>query len=143
MAVFKTFTPVTTSTTNPAIANTDGELPQALNWLLQALQSPPSLKIKHRIDSDTNIDTRRKLLPPTSSDSEKKLDSWLARADTDSSPEEFLIQFQSYTLPSWDHYTHIRIAYVILTTYGRQEGMYTHVAKYQGLRTQLLSPLVT
>ena len=52
----------------------------------------------------------------------EKLESWVARASTDSSPEEFLEQFNNFNLPAWDHYTHIRIAYIILTTFGRQKG---------------------
>lgn len=52
----------------------------------------------------------------------EKLESWVARASTDSSPEEFLEQFNKVNLPAWDHYTHIRIAYVILTVFGRQKG---------------------
>ena len=51
-----------------------------------------------------------------------KLESWLARAENDTTPEEFIAQFEGITLPAWDHYTHIRIAYVILTTHGRQKG---------------------
>ncbi|KAF9009859.1 P-loop containing nucleoside triphosphate hydrolase protein [Hymenopellis radicata] len=50
------------------------------------------------------------------------LSSWLARTETDVPALEFLEQFQNITLSSWDHYTHIRIAYVILTTFGRQTG---------------------
>ncbi|PBK73357.1 P-loop containing nucleoside triphosphate hydrolase protein [Armillaria solidipes] len=53
---------------------------------------------------------------------DKKLSAWLARTETDTPPEEFIVQFLSAKLSTWDHYTHIRIAYVILTTYGRQKG---------------------
>lgn len=52
----------------------------------------------------------------------QKFEGWIAKLDSDSSPEEFLRQFHELQLPSWDHYTHIRIAFVILTTYGRQKG---------------------
>ncbi|KAF5331379.1 hypothetical protein D9611_011916 [Ephemerocybe angulata] len=39
-----------------------------------------------------------------------------------SSPEELIEQFTTYNLPSWDHYTHIRLAFVILAAHGRQKG---------------------
>ncbi|KAK0213328.1 hypothetical protein DFS33DRAFT_116381 [Desarmillaria ectypa] len=53
---------------------------------------------------------------------DKKLSAWLARTEIDVPPEEFIAQFFSAKLSTWDHYIHIRIAYVILTTYGRQKG---------------------
>ncbi|KAG8736814.1 hypothetical protein FRC12_017432 [Ceratobasidium sp. 428] len=52
----------------------------------------------------------------------EKLTSWIDRASKDVSPGEFLEKFETINLPSWDHYTHIRIAYTILKTYGRQKG---------------------
>ena len=52
----------------------------------------------------------------------KRLEEWVERAERDSTPEEFITQFHNYSLPSWDHYTHVRIAYVILTMYGRSKG---------------------
>jgi hypothetical protein len=52
----------------------------------------------------------------------QKLTSWVDRASKDVPPGEFLKAFEAIDLPSWDHYTHIRIAYTILKTYGRQKG---------------------
>ncbi|KAF8754331.1 SET (Su(var)3-9, Enhancer-of-zeste, Trithorax) domain [Rhizoctonia solani] len=52
----------------------------------------------------------------------EKLNSWVERASEDIAPDEFLASFEAINLPSWDHYTHIRIAYTILNTYGRQKG---------------------
>ncbi|KAF9050479.1 ADP-ribosylation factor [Panaeolus papilionaceus] len=55
----------------------------------------------------------------------QKLESWLARSENETdglSDEDLLSRFHSYNLPDWDHYTHIRLAYVILTKYGRKEG---------------------
>jgi hypothetical protein len=51
-----------------------------------------------------------------------RLESWIARAAHDAPPAEFLAQFHAYTLPAWDHYTHVRLAHVVLTTHGRQRG---------------------
>ncbi|ELU40464.1 ADP-ribosylation factor [Rhizoctonia solani AG-1 IA] len=67
----------------------------------------------------------------------EKLNSWVERASEDIAPDEFLASFEAINLPSWDHYTHIRIAYTILNTYGRQKG--AHIARiltvtYKSLR---------
>ncbi|RXW24319.1 hypothetical protein EST38_g1513 [Candolleomyces aberdarensis] len=52
----------------------------------------------------------------------KRLGEWLQRTESDSPPEDFIQQFKEYRLPSWDHYTHIRLAYLILVAHGRQKG---------------------
>ncbi|KAJ4490970.1 ADP-ribosylation factor [Lentinula aciculospora] len=85
----------------------------AFNWLQVALQNAP-LEEPARSPLASSESAAESL--------EQKLSSWISRAQTDSSREEFLSQFQSINLPSWDHYTHIRLAYVILTTFGRQDG---------------------
>jgi hypothetical protein len=87
----------------------EGGLRDAFGWLQIALELGPGAKIDSSEQS-----------PPKSLS--EKLDSWLTRTETDSSPQEFLDQFNSFSLPAWDHYTHIRIAFVLLTTYGRKEG---------------------
>lgn len=52
---------------------------------------------------------------------ETQLEEWLSRADE---PDDvFLAKLADYTLDSWDHYTHLRIAYVLLRRHGRREGM--------------------
>ncbi|KAK4207851.1 ADP-ribosylation factor family-domain-containing protein, partial [Rhypophila decipiens] len=53
-----------------------------------------------------------------------KLEDWLARADRDpiTSGEELLRRFYAFDLPSWDHYIHLRLAFVLLVKYGRREG---------------------
>eukprot|EP01102_Stenamoeba_stenopodia_P003944 TRINITY_DN1407_c0_g1_i1.p1 TRINITY_DN1407_c0_g1~~TRINITY_DN1407_c0_g1_i1.p1 ORF type:complete len:497 (-),score=121.96 TRINITY_DN1407_c0_g1_i1:116-1606(-) len=48
------------------------------------------------------------------------LEEWLEVEDEPD--EEFLHKFDTYTLDSWDHRTHLRIAWLLLTRYGRQEG---------------------
>ncbi|KAG5636148.1 hypothetical protein H0H81_008979 [Sphagnurus paluster] len=68
------------------------------------------------------------VLPPTldkklpTSSLNEKIESWLLRAEGDSDPQTFLAQFESLSLPAWDHYTHIRIAFLLLATYGRPKG---------------------
>lgn len=52
---------------------------------------------------------------------ETQLEEWLER--TDCSDDLFLSQLADYTLDNWDHYTHLRIAFILLTRHGRREGM--------------------
>ncbi|CAE6456350.1 unnamed protein product [Rhizoctonia solani] len=69
----------------------------------------------------------------------EKLNSWVERASKDVPPAEFLEAFNAISLPSWDHYTHIRIAYTILYTYGRQKGktmIFDGIEKYIKTSTQ-------
>lgn len=89
-------------------------LPDAFEWLSIALEMESSGKPAYtpRADSVTDL---------CSSDSlTETLESWLDR--TESTLQEFIYQFSSFTLPAWDHYTHIRITFVLLTTHGRQRG---------------------
>lgn len=86
----------------------------AFEWFFTAIES-----------SSTTSTSNQPPVAPASLDSlelDKELSLWLARTETDAPPEEFVTQFLLANLPTWDHYTHIRIAYVILTTYGRQKG---------------------
>ncbi|KAJ6460917.1 ADP-ribosylation factor [Mycena sanguinolenta] len=95
---------------------TDGPLPDAFGWLMMALESarkaaPVPTKPPVKVFSAR-----------TPSVLEERLPSWLIRAESDSPAREFLHQFDTIKLPAWDHYTHIRIAYLLLTEYGRQKG---------------------
>ncbi|KAF8149404.1 ADP-ribosylation factor family-domain-containing protein [Crassisporium funariophilum] len=95
-------------------------LPEAFDWLMIALEMA-----KTGIDSSLpSVKSADAQLPNLRSASTlaQKLESWLNRIETDFPPDEFLSKFRSFTLPSWDHYTHIRIAYIILTKYGRKDG---------------------
>ncbi|KAJ7148639.1 ADP-ribosylation factor [Mycena crocata] len=100
----------------------DGPLPDAFGWLLAALESvrngkPPPLNSSSS-PTVSSLNTRT----PGSGSSEERLQSWLTRTEGDSSAAKFLHQFKSINLPSWDHYTHIRIAYLMLQKFGRQKG---------------------
>ena len=97
-----------------------GGMPEAFDWLLDVLKNPArALEVSAAMYPAEPIPDMRS--PSALSD---KLDSWLTLAENDSSPEEFLSQFENICLPAWDHYTHIRIAYTILTLHGRQKGVW-------------------
>jgi len=62
--------------------------------------------------------------PPVQSFEEKQaqlLNTWLQVQDEPD--EEFLDKLQTYALDSWDHRTHLRIAWINLTKFGRKDGM--------------------
>lgn len=56
-------------------------------------------------------------LPPNSEDVRK---DWMVRADIPE--EEFLALLDTFQLDIWDHYTHVRIAWVLLNKHGIEEG---------------------
>jgi len=91
-------------------------LPDAFEWFLFALQNSSAGNVTQSLTTQTTLDPRS----PTAL--EEKFNSWLGRVENDSDPQEFIAQFHSLSLPAWDHYTHIRIAFVLLSTYGRQKG---------------------
>lgn len=111
---------------------TESGIPQAFDWLSLAIEIsreqekkgkqvplPPIEEHKEikeeKLPHQTSVRTPGNLAP--------KLDSWLARLQDDPlSPEEFLQKFNDVALPDWDHYTHIRLAYLILKLHGRQRG---------------------
>ena len=94
-------------------------LPEAFDWLKLALEIAKSSQTTGTIPKGLEPATPN---PREQSVLSEKLESWLTRIETDLDPEELLNKFHSFTLPSWDHYTHIRIAYVMLTKYGRKGG---------------------
>jgi len=94
-------------------------LPEAFDWLNLALEIAKPSQTASVIPKDPQP------APPNLREQSflsDKLESWLTRIETDLDPEEFHTKFRSFTLPSWDHYTHIRIAYIMLTKFGRKEG---------------------
>ncbi|KNC97698.1 small GTP-binding protein domain [Spizellomyces punctatus DAOM BR117] len=83
-------------------------LPEAFEWLTEQIVTPqaPSVSQPPNPSSTTSLST--------------KLEEWLLRQDD---PDDvFLSQLDACTLDTWDHYTHLRIAYLYLTREGRQKG---------------------
>jgi len=52
---------------------------------------------------------------------ESLLQEWLSREDEDD--DQFLEKLAAYKLDSWDHRTHLRIAWLLLSKHGRKNGM--------------------
>jgi signal recognition particle receptor subunit beta len=52
---------------------------------------------------------------------EQLMNDWLQRKDDD--PDTFIQQLDDATLDTWDHYTHLRIAWLLLNRHGRRQGM--------------------
>ena len=96
-------------------------LPDAFEWFLFALQNSLAGNVTRSLTTQTTPDPRS----PTTL--EEKFNSWLGRVENDSDPHDFITQFP-VSLPAWDHYTHIRIAFILLTTYGRQKGQPLYVS---------------
>ncbi|KAJ7720274.1 ADP-ribosylation factor [Mycena maculata] len=94
----------------------EGAFPEAFGWLLTQIENIRAGKPSQSAPAPVIPD------PRSATALETKLNEWLLRAESDSSPDEFLRQFETISLPAWDHYTHIRIAYLLLTVYGRQKG---------------------
>src|SRR5438477_10454894 len=74
-----------------------GGIPEAFNWLRHVIENPvpaiPDAIISTLATSgeSTSNDTPDSGTSPILSD---KLGSWISRAETDSSPEEFIVQFE-------------------------------------------------
>ncbi|KAJ7708248.1 ADP-ribosylation factor family-domain-containing protein [Mycena rosella] len=111
----------------------EGAFPDALGWLLAAIEgaragkplsSPPAV-----VAADQG----------SAAALERTLEAWLVRAEKDAPPDEFLRQFAAIDLPAWDHYTHIRIAYLMLMIHGRQKGknmIFDGIERYIAQSTQ-------
>ncbi|KAF7345533.1 ADP-ribosylation factor [Mycena venus] len=89
---------------------------EAFSWLLKQIKAVGARKpsVSGQAPQVPN--------PQSAAALESKLNQWLVRAENESSPEQFLQQFETFNLPAWDHYTHVRIAYLLLTIHGRQKG---------------------
>ena len=96
-------------------------LEEAFTWLTEAT-APPKIETLSEPKKKPVQDVLSDMRSPAALSA--KLDSWLSRADEDpATAEELLKQFEALDLPSWDHYTHLRLAYILLLKYGRRVGM--------------------
>lgn len=104
----------------PCVATTGEGLYELLDFLISKVAG----KQQHDSSSTstkTTATTVAKTETSAVSAEESLLTSWLTREDE--SDDVFISKIDDYTLPSWDHYTHLRLAYVLLQRHGRREGM--------------------
>jgi ADP-ribosylation factor protein 1 len=99
----------------PACGPTGDGLYEGLDWLVSAVAGyaataparPPALAA-----------------PADPAQQERTLlERWIEQCEHDEPDDEFLAKLDSYTLDSWDHRTHLRIAWLYLTRYQRREAM--------------------
>jgi hypothetical protein len=106
------------STVNAPISSTG--FPEAFDWLDTAIGISKHKGTSSRDAHDHGVKLSND--SPQQSQLQSTLERCLAQVIDGPSPEVLLEQFNTYTLPSWDHCTHVRIAYTILGLYGRQKG---------------------
>jgi hypothetical protein len=92
-----------------------------MHWLVDTLALPNAGRHTAGTGTDAvavaTVDNAQQEL----SAQEQLLREWLEREDA---PDDvFLQEFNTYTLDKWDHYTHLRVAWLLLTRHGRQQGM--------------------
>ncbi|KAJ7023068.1 ADP-ribosylation factor family-domain-containing protein, partial [Mycena alexandri] len=92
---------------------TEGALPEAFRWLIDSIENAKAGRTPPLSPMDD---------PRSPTALEIKLDSWLERAESGPSAAGFLHQFDTVSLPEWDHYTRTRIIYSLLTAFGRIKG---------------------
>ena len=111
----------------PCVATTGEGLWEGLDWLLadNGRNCGDSPGEDHGGDDhpDGGAGIGVPLSPEEEQDQRQRalMEEWLSRADN--SDDEFLEQLWTYTLDSWDHRTHLRIAWILLTRHGRQKGL--------------------
>ncbi|KAJ7062176.1 hypothetical protein C8F01DRAFT_1251995 [Mycena amicta] len=110
----------------------------AFEWLVSEIQ-----RVEGSAETKATPAPPLSTLPnPCSPDNlEKTLNAWVERADadTDLPYEIFMQQFTDVALPSWDHYTHVRLAYLVLFIHGRQKGknsIFDGIERYIARSTQ-------
>jgi hypothetical protein len=100
-------------------------LAEAFAWLGDAIASPAA-GISNRStpalsEAQKSVDMQlTDMRSPLALSAE--LENWLGRAEKDSTAEDLLQQFYAFDLPNWDHYTRIRLIYILLSKYGRRQG---------------------
>lgn len=94
-------------------------LHEGMQWLVDILATPNAGRHPSAVDAVAAASANAP--PQQLSAQEQMLHEWLERVDL---PDDvFLQQFDTYTLDKWDHYTHLRVAWLLLSRHGRQQGM--------------------
>ncbi|KAJ4349618.1 uncharacterized protein N0V89_008234 [Didymosphaeria variabile] len=100
-------------------------LPEAFAWLGDAITSAATGGPNN--SETTTLETKKpveKILAEMRSPValSGNLEEWLLRAEKDIPAETLVQKFYTLDLPSWDHYTHLRLAYILLLKFGRRQG---------------------
>jgi signal recognition particle receptor subunit beta len=98
-----------------ACATSGDGLQEILDWLCRSVQKGP------RKVPDTSVPEVKQEEIKKEKREKSLLELWLEVEDEPD--EEFLEKLTNYSLESWDHRTHLRIAWLYLTKLGRREGM--------------------
>ncbi len=101
-----------------SVAHNTG-LEEGMRWLAATLALPNAGR--HPTGSDAIASAAGHPPSQEMGAQELLLHEWMERRDA---PDDvFLQQFNTYSLDKWDHYTHLRIAWLLLTRHGRKQGM--------------------
>eukprot|EP01038_Epipyxis_sp_PR26KG_P005144 gene5144-7164_t len=87
---------------------------EGIEWLYSMLENKSLMDKKESQVVVAKVESER-------SKEELLLEEWLERVDEED--ELFLQKLTDATLDQWDHRTHLRIAWLYLTLYGRREGL--------------------
>jgi ADP-ribosylation factor protein 1 len=91
----------------PISCLTGDGFPQILQWFRDNFGKGKRAEVKSNVEKK---------------DPEKTLlEKWLEVEDEPD--EEFLRKFRDYSLETWDHRTHLRIAWIYITVHGRKYGI--------------------
>jgi signal recognition particle receptor subunit beta len=106
-------------------------LMEAMQWLATAMAQPttdvPITKdssVAAAATSSSDNEAPAQPLTPEQQEAQKMeelMNDWLQRQDDD--PDIFIQKLDDATLDIWDHYTHLRIAWLLLNRHGRRHGM--------------------
>lgn len=99
-------------------AATGDGLYEGLRWLSDLLLHPPAPPRSLPAPAPVG---EAVVSPPPVKGPESPLEEWLSRVDNED--DAFIAQLVDLSLTCWDHYTHLRIAYVLLTKHGRATAM--------------------
>eukprot|EP00927_Polykrikos_kofoidii_P009755 TRINITY_DN14087_c0_g1_i1.p1 TRINITY_DN14087_c0_g1~~TRINITY_DN14087_c0_g1_i1.p1 ORF type:complete len:511 (+),score=89.43 TRINITY_DN14087_c0_g1_i1:78-1610(+) len=105
-------------------AKTGDGLSEAMDWLVDQLRGNGGKSSTGNGSARTHtpaVSTEETLEAAEARKQEELLIEWLEREDEDD--DEFLAKLNSYSLDSWDHRTHLRIAWLLLKRHGRREGL--------------------
>eukprot|EP01031_Cornospumella_fuschlensis_P043735 gene43735-53485_t len=111
----------------PCCASSGVGLYEGLDWLAKTLKNPERAKADNKKPDSgmsTQVSSEEANVPSAAGVSaapakKELLEEWLERVDEDD--ESFLGMIRDCTYTKWDHYTHLRLAYLVLQRHVRSE----------------------